>query len=271
MQLTRQQKLQFHRDGYLKIPGAVPLIMIDRALRAINHSLGEQGMNKNDLPTLRAQSYCSEVQQDPALTDLFNHSPVFPLAESLLGAGKVQSTGSGQIALRFPSALDAEPPAPRGHLDGLGSGLNGQAKGQYRRSFTGLAVVLLSPLTGDYGGNFTVWPGSHAFFEEYFRKNGHEILAQGMPQVDLPHGPVQVTGEPGDAIFAHHLLVHTAAPNASSHIRYAAIFRLRHKDCEDIGPAAYTDIWREWPGIREALTEHTSTCPLPGTSTTSAP
>ena len=257
MQLTRQHKLQFHRDGYLKIPGAVSLIMIDRALRAINHSLGEQGMSKDDLPTLRAQSYCSEVQQDPALTDLFNRSPVFPLAESLLGAGKVQSTGSGQIALRFPSALDAEPPAPRGHLDGLGSGLNGQAKGQYRRSFTGLAVVLLSPLTGDYGGNFTVWPGSHAFFEEYFKENGHEILAQGMPQVDLPHGPVQVTGEPGDAILAHHLLVHTAAPNASSHIRYAAIFRLRHKDCEDIGPAAYTDMWREWPGIREALAETT--------------
>ena len=40
MQLPRQQKLQFHRDGYLKIPGAVPLIMIDRALRAINQSLG---------------------------------------------------------------------------------------------------------------------------------------------------------------------------------------------------------------------------------------
>ena len=32
MQLTRQQKLQFHRDGYLKIPGAVPLIMIDGEL-----------------------------------------------------------------------------------------------------------------------------------------------------------------------------------------------------------------------------------------------
>ena len=45
MQLTRQQKLQFHRDGYLIIPGAVRLSMVDRALRAINHSLGEQGMN----------------------------------------------------------------------------------------------------------------------------------------------------------------------------------------------------------------------------------
>ena len=58
-----------------------------------------------------------------------------------------------------------------------------------------------------------------------------------------------------DAILAHHQIVHTAAPNTSSHIRYATIFRLRHKDCDETGHDAYTDIWREWPGIQAALTE----------------
>lgn len=255
MQLTHQQKLEFHHNGYIKIPGAVSRLMVEQALRTINHSLGEEGMNKDDLPTLRSRSYCSEVQKDPAITDIFNRSPVFPLAESLLGTGNVLATSAGQIALRFPVAPVADPSPPRGHLDGLGSGLNGQAKGQYRRGFTGLAVVLLSQLTGDYSGNFTVWPGSHTFFENHFKEYGHEILGEGMPKVDLPHGPVQITGEPGDAILAHHLIVHTAAPNASSHIRYAAIFRLRHKDCDEIGNDAYTDIWREWPGIQAALAE----------------
>lgn len=257
MQLTRQQKLEFHRDGYLQIPGAVSRLMVDQALRAINHSLGEEGMNKEDLPTLRSRSYCSEVQKDPAIVDIFNRSPIFPLAESLLGPGNVCETNAGQIALRFPVAQTVEPEPPRGHLDGIGSGLNGQAKGQYRRGFTGLAVVLLSRLTGDYGGNFTVWPGSHTFFENYFKEHGHRVLGEGMPQVDLPNGPRQLTGEPGDAILAHHQIVHTAAPNASCHIRYAAIFRLRHKACEEIGHDAYTDIWREWPGIRDALAEST--------------
>lgn len=26
---------------------------------------------------------------------------------------------------------------------------------------------------------------------------------------------------------------------------------LRHRECSEIGNDAYTDIWREWPGIRE--------------------
>jgi hypothetical protein len=255
MQLTRQQKLNFHRDGYIKISGAVPQRMVEQALRAINHSLGEEGMNKEDLPTLRSRFYCGEVQKDPAITDIFNHSPVFTLSQSLLGEDNVLEASAGQIALRFPTAPIADPGPPRGHLDGIGSGLNGQAKGQYRRGFTGLAVVLLSQLTGDYGGNFTVWPGSHTFFENHFKEHGHEILGEGMPKVDLPNEPVQITGEPGDAILAHHQIVHTAAPNASSHIRYATIFRLRHKDCDEIGHDAYTDIWREWPGIQAALTE----------------
>ena len=85
MQLTHQQKLNFHRDGYIKIPGAIPQLMVEQALRAINHSRGEEGMNKEDLPTLRSRSYCGEVQKNPAITDIFNHSPVFTLSESLSG------------------------------------------------------------------------------------------------------------------------------------------------------------------------------------------
>ena len=76
------------------------------------------------------------------------------------------------------------------------------------------------------------------------------MLEQGMPRVALPEGPVMLQGQPGDVVLTHHQLVHTAAPNASPHVRYAAIFRLRHKDCAEIGRDAYTDIWREWPGIR---------------------
>jgi len=56
MQLTHQQKLNFHRDGHIKIPGAIPQLMVEQALRAINHSLGEEGMEKEDLPTLRSRS-----------------------------------------------------------------------------------------------------------------------------------------------------------------------------------------------------------------------
>ena len=123
--------------------------MIDDAIRAINFSLGYEGMNKNDLPRLRAQSYCNEVQKTRVITDLMNRSPVFSLAESLLGEGYLQEVSAGHIAPRFPIELSSDPDPPRGHLDGLGSRLNGSAKGTYNRGFTALAVFLLSDLQSD--------------------------------------------------------------------------------------------------------------------------
>jgi len=253
MQLTRQQKLDFYENGYIRIPGVVPQLMVDAAKHAINHSLGEEGMNKDDLPFLRAQSYCKEIRNAKAITDLANRTPIIPLFESMFGEGNVLPPGGGQIALRFPHAPYADRAEPHGHLDGLGSGTNGRPKGDYHRGFTALAVILLSDLPEAYSGNFTVWPKSHRFFQEYFTTNGHEILAQGMPRLELPEGPVQITGKPGDVVFTHHQLVHTAAPNHSPDIRYAAIFRIRHKECEANGKAAYTDIWKEWPGIRQVV------------------
>src|SRR5262245_40167805 len=98
MELTRRQKLQFYEEGYLKIPGVVPRVMVDAARHAMNHSIGEEGMYKEDLAAMRSRSYCRELQNAPVLTDLFNQSPIIPLAESLVGAGNVQPAGSAQIA-----------------------------------------------------------------------------------------------------------------------------------------------------------------------------
>ena len=126
-------------------------------------------------------------------------------------------------------------------------------KGVYRRGFTALAVIYLADVLEPYSGNFTVWPKSHRFFADYFKKEGHEVLANGMPRSELPEGGKQITGKAGDVVLTHHQIVHSAAPNAASDIRYAAIFRLRHVDCEANGYEAYTDIWKEWPGVQAAI------------------
>jgi hypothetical protein len=249
--LSAAQKRRFRDEGYLVLPGAVSAAQIAAARHAINHSLGEEGMNKDDLPTLRAQSYCREIRDAAVITQLATHSSVLPAVESLVGQGNLQSPGGGQIALRFPLPPGTDPGPPRGHLDGLGSGANGMDKGVYRRGFTGLAVIYLCDVPEAFMGNFTVWPGSHVAFQQHFVEHGHVVLADGMPRIDLPHEPVQITGRKGDLVITHHQLVHTAAPNASSEIRYAAIFRLRHKEVESIGYDAYTDIWREWPEVAE--------------------
>jgi hypothetical protein len=250
MQLNRQQKQQLYEDGYLVIPGVIPRLMVDEARRAINHHLGTEGMPPDELPKMGATTYCPGLGNEPVITDLFNRSPLFSLCESAVGEGNLLPAGGGQIALRFPRAT-ADRMEPKGHIDGRGTGINGIPKGEFRRGFTMLAVVLLADLPEPYSGNFTVWPGTHRLFETLFREQGPAALAEGIDTMELPHAPVQTTGQAGDVVITHHQIVHAAAPNCSANIRYAAIFRGRHRDVEANGTEAMTDIWREWPGLRD--------------------
>ncbi len=252
MELTPEQKEHFLEQGYLLVPGAVSRDRVEAALRAINHSLGE-GMDPARLATFRAQSYCPELQREPVITDLYNATPAKALVESLVGAGKVRPITSGQIALRFPIAPGSAPKPPVPHLDGMYTPTNGVPQGRIM-SFTALVGVALSDVNGPFAGNLTVWPGTHRLYESYFSQHGPEALLEGMPNVPLP-GPVHLTAHAGDVMLCHYELAHTAAPNASPHVRYAIYFRAHHVDHEAQWKAAMTDIWLEWPGL-QALRQH---------------
>lgn len=249
--LTIAQKRQFVEEGYLKIPGVVPQVLVDAARRAINHSIGHVGLGGEDVENSRSAFFCSELLEAPVILDLYYKTPLIPIAESLMGAGNVLPVKRAKPYPRFPLAPGEEPSEPRGHLDGIGNGSNGMAKGVYRRGFTAFAVIYLADVPEPYSGNFTVWPKSHRFFADYFKRVGYEVLADGIPRLDLPEGPLMITGKAGDLVIAHHQIFHGACPNASPNVRHAVIARLQHKECEQNGYAAYTDIWREWPGVQE--------------------
>ena len=256
MQLTHAQKLEFHENGYVRIPGVVPAVMVDAAVKAINHSFGN-GIDPAKIITFRSQTFCPELRQAPEITDLYNRTPVKLLAESMIGQGKVSPISRAQIAVRFP-LLDDPPPALGPHLDGRYSPHNGVPQGELR-SFTMLVGIALSDVSTDYAGNLAVWPGTHHLYEQYFRENGAGILqlggAQGMPPVDMPQPQQMIVGA-GDAILVHYQVAHTAAPNVSPHPRYAIYFRLHHVDHEAQRFEALTDIWLEWEGMREIVAQH---------------
>ncbi|REE67665.1 phytanoyl-CoA dioxygenase PhyH [Paenibacillus taihuensis] len=247
MKLTHKQKLSMLNDGYIHVPGVIPKIMVDQALKHINHALGE-GMPSERMMTFRAQSYCPELQDKSPITGLFNDTPVRSLVEDLIGEGKCPPTRGGQIALRFPTLQDP-PVVARPHLDGMYSPHNGVKEGTIG-NFTMLVGVLLSPVRDDFAGNFTVWPGTHKIYEQYFRENGPESLLGGIPPVELPE-PVQTRGEPGDVFLVHYQLAHSVANNASPFTRYAIFFRVTHPEHGADWKAPMTDIWLHWPGIRE--------------------
>jgi hypothetical protein len=249
MELTTAQKQELCDKGYVKLPGVVPAEMVNRARRAINASLGQNGMDPALLTKFRAQSYCPELQNDPVITDLFSETPIKALAESAIGAGKIKPIGSGQIALRFPSMDPPREPGP--HIDGMYSPTNGVPEGTIQ-NFTALVGVFLSDLPEPYAGNFTVWPGTHTIYERYFREHGPQSLLEGMPKVELPQ-PEQFLGKAGDAALVHYQLAHGIAGNGSPNVRYAIFFRLKHVDHDQIHWECMTDIWREWEGMRDVV------------------
>ncbi|MCY4410383.1 MAG: hypothetical protein OXC27_07955, partial [Caldilineaceae bacterium] len=82
MHLTYAQKMEFYNKGYVRVPGVVPGVMVDAAVKAINHSFGN-GIDPSQMTTFNAQSFCPELRQAPEITDLYNRSPVKLLAESM--------------------------------------------------------------------------------------------------------------------------------------------------------------------------------------------
>ncbi|MCB9150667.1 MAG: phytanoyl-CoA dioxygenase family protein [Caldilineaceae bacterium] len=249
MQLSHQQKQEFIKRGFVKVPGVVPHVMVDEALRAINHSLGE-GIDPEQVHIFRSRSYAPELQRQPVITDLVNKTPALALAESLIGADKIKPISGGQIALRFPSQADPPPP-PHPHLDGMYSPNNGVPKGTIR-NFTMLLGVALSEVQAPFAGNFTVWPGTHTLYEKWFRERGPQALLEGMPKVEIPAAEQQMVS-PGDIMLVHYQLAHAAAVNVSPHVRYAIYFRLHHVDHEGNGLDTLTNIWLEWDGVRDLI------------------
>ena len=253
--LNSEQKQAFIRDGFLKVDQVVPQVFINRALRAINHSLG-QGRDKSEIESLNQKSWCPELGQTEIIHDMFNRTPAFNLAEDLLGAGNVNQCFHGQVPPRFPQDIEIDANSvkmPHGHIDGIGSGLNGIEKGDYKRGFTCLCVVLLSNLPEDFMGNFSVWPQSHFKVQKFLADNGKEVLRKGVPKIpDI--GPMEMCkGQAGDIVFAHPLLYHSACPNLSPFIRYAAIFRVCHKNVSDNGFGIFDDMWMEFEGLHDVI------------------
>jgi hypothetical protein len=246
LQLRDTDRRALVDDGYLLVPGLVPRARVDAALQAINHSLGEQGIAKDALWTLRAQTFCPEIIAEPAILDLYRATPVRGLAEAAIGAGQVREPSTGQIALRFPQRAERRDPYP--HIDGMPGPLNGVATGTLYH-FTALAGVFLNDVEEPFQGNFTVWPGSHRILEAHFRAHGTDELLQGFPRVQMP-APRQLTARAGDALLCHHQLAHGAAPNLGPNVRYAVFFRLSHRDHDPSSTATMTDLWREWEGLR---------------------
>ena len=244
MEFTTEEKKAFYKDGYVILRGVVPGVMVKQARKAIH-------IYMRDNVVVQGKNF--GLSDHPDITDLFNKTPITTLSESLVGPGKLAPTNSAAIKLNFP--CEEENWTVRGHLD-IGNKLR---QGIVSRALNQLIVVLLQDVPVPFMGNFTYWPGSHRAFEKAFRADPNYVKTaetnRKLPEVDLPHEGVQFTGKAGDIIICHHQMYHTAAPNNSADIRYAAIFRPRHIHFKENSTNAMVDIWLEFDGVKKVCAE----------------
>ncbi|MCJ8335546.1 MAG: phytanoyl-CoA dioxygenase family protein [Epibacterium sp.] len=245
--VTNEHKRQLVEQGYCVLRQVIDASLLVAARRAINISLS-QGVDVAKLDEYRHVSWCPELCTSSVINDLMNHSAMVQATEEFLGKDSVTTSEYGQVALRFPQQCKKDDySVPGAHLDGTGNGKNGIPDGTFLRNFSALAVCILSEQSQPWSGNFTVWPGSHHFANRWFLKNGNQDacrIYEDFAKADIE--PVQVCGDPGDVIIAHHLTFHAGGPNMSDAIRYACIFRLVHSEVENFGEGALYDPWREW-------------------------
>lgn len=247
IELSKAQKNHLYENGYIHIPEFVPKNLLKEALKAINCSIG-QHLNFYRGQILNTESLCPGLKTDKRILDLFNATDARSLCESALGVGKVLLSNNVQVALNFPRAehFDLEP-----HVDSFHPSKD-KGPGQIT-PFTAIAGIYLNELSADWSGNFTVWPGTHRIFEQYYKSHKPDPnMKYGIPSVELPK-PIQLKVKAGDLVFAHFQLAHDASVNMSEAIRYAIYFRMNHVDQGPADIETLSDIWKYWDGIKDTI------------------
>lgn len=238
-------KQQFRRFGYVHFRELLPSALVSAAHAKVLRDV-EEHFDPARLAEYNHRSWCPALRASPEIKRLFQNRSVQAIADEALGKERY-GVDDGQIAIRQAHSA-SHPTEPVAHIDGIPTPQNGLAGGGIL-NFTGLLGVFLTEIKADFAGNFTVWPGSHLLLEEYFRGQEENSMEQGMPQIPLGE-PIQLRCQPGDAVFCHYQLVHSAAVNTSAEDRIAVFFRLRLNELHGASRSTrwdyLTDIWRGW-------------------------
>lgn len=228
-------------QGYAQFPALIPGPVVRSARRAI-----ELDLNTNYEPERQLeydnQSYCPALRESPPIMDLILQPSVQNILDETFGLDQIDWS-NGQIAIRRAHNYHTPVP-PAAHLDGFSSGLNGLDEGKIY-NHTVLLGVFLTPVSTEFGGNFTVWPGSHYIYESYFRERGRRAMSEPLPTLELGE-PVQLMCGLGDVVLAHYQLGHAAAVNVTDGDRIAVYFRIWLRRMELDRWRYLTNIWEGW-------------------------
>ncbi len=241
--MTDEQRAAFDRDGYLLIRGAlrpdeavVARDALDRvyATAAKAGSLGPDG----------SMHLLSAVTNCPQLVGLIDHPATFGYVWSVLG---------WNIHV-YHSHLDVHPPVRlqlpfrfEWHQDG--GRQNREIETTPRARLSVKLAYWLSDVSEPGRGNLKVVPGSQL-----------TNWIDGPPRRDMrwpdPHGAVEVTAQPGDAIFFDRRIWHARSQNDSPHTRKAVFFGYTYRWTairDDVAPLRASDWFAQLTPVQQQL------------------
>ena len=246
--LTSEDKAFFKENGFLEIRQAIDPKIVASAQNVFWEHMNQMNpeIQRGQPETWMGNGYRTvQCGNESEIKGLIYQDPIFAMAEELVGKDQLHPGGGAGPHVNFPREGKWNPP-PNGHLDGYHTPHNGVPKGTVGH-FTLGATVYLDDVE-KMGGGFTVWPGSHRVWAEFFRYHDVDCLPGGVAPFDLGSG-YEFTGQAGDVCLWHGLMTHTAGHNVSRNIRIACIARLRRKNFNEIRYDFSENMWKYWEGL----------------------
>ena len=264
--LTREHKLEFHRNGFLVLHGAVDRELVDQAREVVWESIEEDPHDTSTWTDGNRSEWPADMNDDGPFRQLNDVAAEY--CAELLDEESLTYEGDSnlQIALRFPGEERlTDPDAPQisdvtSHVDGTLDVKDGEGEVVPHTINSTIYLNRVQP----YGGGFTAWPGSHRDVCRFLEDRPIQEVQGGIPAPDGNGGwdesrtrdevfdPVEVVGGPGTLTLWHGRLEHEGGINLSpGTVRMAAIKRFFHRDAGEFQETAPEDPYRGWTGMQE--------------------
>jgi ectoine hydroxylase len=241
--MTAEQRARFDRDGYLIIGGALGPDDVVAARDALDRVYGAAARSGSLGPN-GSMHLPSAVANCPEVVGLIDHPATFRYVWSVLG---------WNIHI-YHSHLDVHPPVREPepfrfewHQDG--GRQNREIETTPRPRLSVKLAYWLSDVSEPGRGNLKIVPGSHLV-----------NWIDGPPRRDIvwpdPDGVIEVTAEPGDALFFDRRIWHARSPNHSQDARKAVFFGYTYRWTairDVIAPVRWSDWFGQLTPVQQQL------------------
>jgi ectoine hydroxylase len=241
--MTAEQQARFDRDGYIIIRGALAPDEVAAARDALDQVYADAA-KVGSLGPDGSMHLLSAVANCPEISGLTDHPATFPHVWSVLG---------WNIHI-YHSHLDVHPPVRARipfrfdwHQDG--GRQNREIETTPRPRLSVKLAYWLSDISAPGRGNLKVVPGSHML-----------NWIDGPPRREIewpdPDGAIQLTAEPGDAVFFDRRIWHARSRNYSEHTRKAVFFGYTYRWSairDDIAPLRASDWFGQLNPVQQQL------------------